>query len=657
MENGQILENLKMIENKETILSKLTLDSNNNVLVNNKPVSGGNLVFSTLAELQTYANSSTDNIVGQLCGVANLTNNTVKIYQVNINKTVSQIGTGSSPVDLSEYITILDADNKYELKDSTIVKDSNYIHTDNNYTNADKTNSHTHTNKTVIDKFTEVSGQPYYNGSAIGGSSYSLPIATNSVLGGVKSGTNTTIDTNGVITVNSNAFESITGSQNKVDSAITTLKDGVSTDGNTLNKLRNLISGIQTLLNSDDTTLDSLQEIVSYMKANKTILDGVTINKINISDIIDDLLHTDTNKPLSANQGKILKDLLDALTIVVSGKEPTIVTKNTAFNKNYGTTLTDVLMNGTQSLGIKDEIARIDHVHPTDTTKLPLAMATPAIITTATYSITSMYSMLKFDCTTNPIVVTMPSASAYRGRHVTVAKIDSSVNTLTINPTGSDKINGVTTFIMSGLNNSAMLITDGSNWNVVGSSKSDDSTTQTLNNKTLSNTILTGNLIPNVTNILNLGSPIINYANLYARNIASDSTLNLTSANANNLSIISGTTGTLTLDSETTGTVNLGTNANAKTINIGNNNNFSSLNILSGNIKIGDINNNYSILNCSPTGYLALKHNTNNRLYVDSTATTISSPDGTKSIVINNGGISLNGYSGTGISTWNTFNL
>ena len=30
-------------------------------------------------------------------------------------------------------------------------------------------NSHTHTNKTVIDKFTEVGGQPYYNGSAIVG--------------------------------------------------------------------------------------------------------------------------------------------------------------------------------------------------------------------------------------------------------------------------------------------------------------------------------------------------------------------------------------------------------------------------------------------------------------------------------------------------------
>ena len=29
---------------------------------------------------------------------------------------------------------------------------------------------HTHTNKNVIDKFSEVSGNPYYNGSPIGGS-------------------------------------------------------------------------------------------------------------------------------------------------------------------------------------------------------------------------------------------------------------------------------------------------------------------------------------------------------------------------------------------------------------------------------------------------------------------------------------------------------
>ena len=39
-------------------------------------------------------------------------------------------------------------------------------------------NTHIHTNKTVIDKFTEVGGQPYYNGSAIGSGGGSVDLST-----------------------------------------------------------------------------------------------------------------------------------------------------------------------------------------------------------------------------------------------------------------------------------------------------------------------------------------------------------------------------------------------------------------------------------------------------------------------------------------------
>jgi len=54
---------------------------------------------------------------------------------------------------------------------------------------------------------------------------------------------------------------------------------------------------------------------------------------------------------------------LDASKNVIS------VAKLTAFNKNYGVTTTDVKVNGTQSVGVLDQLARIDHVHPIDTTR------------------------------------------------------------------------------------------------------------------------------------------------------------------------------------------------------------------------------------------------------------------------------------------------
>ena len=71
---------------------------------------------------------------------------------------------------------------------------------------------------------------------------------------------------------------------------------------------------LNALADSDDTTLDQLSEIVAYIKSNKSLIDSITTSKVNVSDIIDNLTSTDTNKPLSANQGKVLRTLLDGLS-------------------------------------------------------------------------------------------------------------------------------------------------------------------------------------------------------------------------------------------------------------------------------------------------------------------------------------------------------
>lgn len=88
--------------------------------------------------------------------------------------------------------------------------------------------------------------------------------------------------------------------------------------------IRDLIASLTTRLNtladSDDTTLDQLSEIVAYIKNNKDLIDSITTDKVNVSDIINNLTSTVTNKPLAANQGKVLKDLIDALTKVVDSK-------------------------------------------------------------------------------------------------------------------------------------------------------------------------------------------------------------------------------------------------------------------------------------------------------------------------------------------------
>ena len=66
-----------------------------------------------------------------------------------------------------------------------------------------------------------------------------------------------------------------------------------------------------------------------------------------------------------------LYDNEDDLQTQLDEKEPKIATKNTAFNKNYSTSAPKA--NGTASAGSADNIARGDHVHPTDTTRLAVS--------------------------------------------------------------------------------------------------------------------------------------------------------------------------------------------------------------------------------------------------------------------------------------------
>ena len=83
--------------------------------------------------------------------------------------------------------------------------------------------------------------------------------------------------------------------------------------------IRALIDGLTTRLNtvanSDDTTLDQMSEIVSYIKSNKSLIDNITTNKVNFSDIVDNLTTNVSSKPLSAAQGVALKALIDAIEV------------------------------------------------------------------------------------------------------------------------------------------------------------------------------------------------------------------------------------------------------------------------------------------------------------------------------------------------------
>lgn len=86
--------------------------------------------------------------------------------------------------------------------------------------------------------------------------------------------------------------------------------------------IRDLISDLATRLNaladSDDATLDQLSEIVAYIKSNRDLIDAITTSKVSVSDIVDNLTSSNVDKPLSANQGKVLKAALEEIKKSVS---------------------------------------------------------------------------------------------------------------------------------------------------------------------------------------------------------------------------------------------------------------------------------------------------------------------------------------------------
>lgn len=81
--------------------------------------------------------------------------------------------------------------------------------------------------------------------------------------------------------------------------------------------IRNLINSVSNKLDAfldiDDTTLDQVSEIIKYIDNHKAILD----EKVNVEDIVDDLLTSETNKPLSANQGVVINGKIGGIDIKI----------------------------------------------------------------------------------------------------------------------------------------------------------------------------------------------------------------------------------------------------------------------------------------------------------------------------------------------------
>ena len=112
-----------------------------------------------------------------------------------------------------------------------------------------------------------------------------------------------------------------------ITEAINLLKDGttdgtgnLSVDYDTLKKIAAALEGVKADLalfltgEADGGTIDRLTELVSAINANADSIEAITSGKVNMSDIVDALTSTAADQPLSANQGHVLKGLIDSLS-------------------------------------------------------------------------------------------------------------------------------------------------------------------------------------------------------------------------------------------------------------------------------------------------------------------------------------------------------
>ncbi len=88
----------------------------------------------------------------------------------------------------------------------------------------------------------------------------------------------------------------------EIELSANNIKDGVALEGNTLKKLYTSIQGIQSILSSDNVDMDTVQEIVNFIEEIQVRLDTILVNN---------LVDGGTTKALTAEQGKILKNLVD----------------------------------------------------------------------------------------------------------------------------------------------------------------------------------------------------------------------------------------------------------------------------------------------------------------------------------------------------------
>ena len=91
-------------------------------------------------------------------------------------------------------------------------------------------------------------------------------------------------------------------------------------------------------------------------------------------------------------------------------------------------------------------------------------------ITTTPYSATTAEEFLLVNAASSAITVNLPTAVGNTGMVFTIKKIDSSSNAVTIDASSTQTIDGGLTYVLTLQNEYVEIVSDGSNWHIIGAS-------------------------------------------------------------------------------------------------------------------------------------------------------------------------------------------
>ena len=104
---------------------------------------------------------------------------------------------------------------------------------------------------------------------------------------------------------------------------------------------------------------------------------------------------------------------------------------------------------------------------PHSTLHINGSIATALVNKTAAYTLTASDSIVTCDASAGAFTISLPTASGIAGRQYTIKKIDSSANAITIQPYGTETIDGAATYTLSAQWKYVTIVSNGTNWLIV----------------------------------------------------------------------------------------------------------------------------------------------------------------------------------------------